>query len=362
MNGLTISALATRRDVDSGLLSVLRGAFGAIPGVIGALLLGSRSRGNTHPGSNADVLLIVDHLDLPMVHLVSDARKRVESDLGFAVSINVHTLADADPALSRWGLFIHKNRAELFVYQAKYTSVLLFGRNVFETFRDPAPSAVRAEAIRVTASFAYLLRKFLFDQSMAPHGAAEFMRTPLIAVEYLAGFHGYVSMGYQDGLAHLARHGHLDDEAADLLSECGERKASESYSDVDHELALRACDFLDRATAAMVDLYRRKGVSDIRWNGSACIGHWSLDLPQAAAMTVIRRGSEVLLLRRPSDDYLYPNRWTIPGGYLQPGEHPSHAAARELFEETGLHLMPGELFAGEPVVSDRLAAFAFEKS
>lgn len=360
MNGLTISEIVMRRHVDLGLVGALRGALSAVPGVVGAILLGSRSRGNTHTKSNADVLLIVDRLELPMVRQVSDARRQVEKDLGFTVSINVHTLADADPALSRWGLFMHKNRAELFVYQAKYTSVVLFGRNVFENFRDPAPSALRAEAIRVTASFAYFLRKFLFDQSLAPHGAAEFVRTPLIALEYLAGFHGYISMGYQDGMDYLTRHGYLDDEAVDLLHECGERKAASSYSGVDHAMALRACDFLNRAAASMSDLYRRKGVSDVRWNGSACISHWSLDLPQAAAMTIIRRGSEVLLLRRTSDDYLYPNRWTIPGGYLHQQEEPGQGAARELHEETGLHLIPGELFDGRPLVSERLAAFAFD--
>jgi 8-oxo-dGTP pyrophosphatase MutT (NUDIX family) len=110
----------------------------------------------------------------------------------------------------------------------------------------------------------------------------------------------------------------------------------------------------------MVGAYRRHGVCDIRWNGYDCETHWNLDLPQAAAMTVIRRDNNVLLLRRPADDYLYPNQWTIPGGYLQSGERPSDAAARELLEETGLRLLPEPLFGGVPVVSDRLAAFAYE--
>jgi 8-oxo-dGTP pyrophosphatase MutT (NUDIX family) len=194
---------------------------------------------------------------------------------------------------------------------------------------------------------------------MAPHGAAEFVRTPLIALEYLAAFHGYISMGYQDGFDYLSLHEKLDEADRDLLRECDERKSSSRYTDVDHTLMLAACEFLDRTHSTLVKTYRRRGVSDIRWNGSTCEVHWNLDLPQAAAMTIIRRREEVLLLRRPSDDYLYPNQWTIPGGYLQHAENPSQAAARELIEETGLRLIPAELFSGRPVISDRLAAFVF---
>ncbi len=38
-------------------------------------------------------------------------------------------------------------------------------------------------------------------------------------------------------------------------------------------------------------------------------------------------------------------RILIPGGYLQEGELPSHAAARELLEETGVTAAPKALFA-----------------
>ncbi|NWH07439.1 MAG: NUDIX hydrolase [Alphaproteobacteria bacterium] len=76
-------------------------------------------------------------------------------------------------------------------------------------------------------------------------------------------------------------------------------------------------------------------------------------------MTIIRAGDAVLVMRRPADDYLYPNSWTIPGGYLDAGELPVTAAAREIAEETGLFIKPEALFGGEPVMSDRLAAFCF---
>jgi hypothetical protein len=352
MNGLIISPLSQQSRADPALLEILASAFRRIPGIVGALLLGSRSRGNSHP-KNADVLLVVDHMDLVLVELIVDAKMRVQHGLGFGISINVHTVADTDPTLFQHGHFMHKNRAELFIYQAKYTSVVLFGRNVFDAFCDPSPTALRSETIRVVASFGYFLRKFLFDQSMAPHGTAEFIRTPLIALEYLAAFHGYISMGYQDGLDHLVRCEKVDCVDLDLLRECSERKSTSRYADVGQVLMLEACEFLDRMHATLVKTYRCRGVSDIRWNGSTCDAHWNLDLPQAASMVVLRQQDKILLLRRPSDDYLYPSRWTTPGGYLQHAENPSQAAARELLEETGLHLAPDELFKGRPVISSR---------
>lgn len=50
---------------------------------------------------------------------------------------------------------------------------------------------------------------------------------------------------------------------------------------------------------------------------------------------VVIRDGEVLLLRRSYDGFL-GGQWDIPGGKLDAGEQPDTAAARELFEETGL--------------------------
>src|SRR5919197_2590450 len=61
-----------------------------------------------------------------------------------------------------------------------------------------------------------------------------------------------------------------------------------------------------------------------------------------AGVLVVRDG-KVLLGRRALD----PARgtWDIPGGFLEPWEHPVVGAAREVAEETGLIVEPKELLA-----------------
>ncbi|WP_330181405.1 NUDIX domain-containing protein [Nocardia sp. NBC_01503] len=49
----------------------------------------------------------------------------------------------------------------------------------------------------------------------------------------------------------------------------------------------------------------------------------------------IERNGTVLLLRRAPGVFL-AGRWELPGGTIEPGEHPEHAAIREAAEETGL--------------------------
>ena len=56
----------------------------------------------------------------------------------------------------------------------------------------------------------------------------------------------------------------------------------------------------------------------------------------AGGAVVVRRGPEVLLVHRPKYD-----DWSFPKGKVDPGEHVTAAAVREVSEETGLHVRLG---------------------
>ncbi len=65
----------------------------------------------------------------------------------------------------------------------------------------------------------------------------------------------------------------------------------------------------------------------------------------AAGAVVSRKGPQVLLIHRPKYD-----DWSFPKGKLDPGEHATTAAVREVNEETGLdiRLGPGAAAPGLP--------------
>jgi 8-oxo-dGTP diphosphatase len=66
--------------------------------------------------------------------------------------------------------------------------------------------------------------------------------------------------------------------------------------------------------------------------------YWANGVPGVQAL--VERDGHVLLGRRRPDPGA--GRWDIPGGFVEEQEHPEDALRRELREETGLEIEPGE--------------------
>lgn len=58
--------------------------------------------------------------------------------------------------------------------------------------------------------------------------------------------------------------------------------------------------------------------------------------PKVASAVFIEDGSRVLLVRRTNEPFR--GMWTLPAGFVNGGEDPAEAAARECLEETGLNV------------------------
>jgi 8-oxo-dGTP pyrophosphatase MutT (NUDIX family) len=63
------------------------------------------------------------------------------------------------------------------------------------------------------------------------------------------------------------------------------------------------------------------------------------------ARVILRNNhGEIFLLKTHFDPEVgLPPRWITPGGGIDQGETPAHAAVRELFEETGIRVSPDQL-------------------
>ena len=58
--------------------------------------------------------------------------------------------------------------------------------------------------------------------------------------------------------------------------------------------------------------------------------------PKVAAAVLIEQEGRVLLVRRGNEPFR--GKWTLPAGFINGGEDPAEAAARECMEETGLNV------------------------
>ena len=58
--------------------------------------------------------------------------------------------------------------------------------------------------------------------------------------------------------------------------------------------------------------------------------------PKVAAAVLIEKDGRVLLVRRANEPFR--GLWTLPAGFINGGEDPAEAAARECLEETGLQV------------------------
>lgn len=75
--------------------------------------------------------------------------------------------------------------------------------------------------------------------------------------------------------------------------------------------------------------------------------------PKVAVICVVPREGQILMIRRGTD--LGYGLWGLPGGYVDRGEVVERAAAREVWEETGLEVEIGDMIglfseAGDPVI------------
>ncbi len=67
------------------------------------------------------------------------------------------------------------------------------------------------------------------------------------------------------------------------------------------------------------------------------------EAPIVAVGVVVKRGHEVLLVQRLNEPSR--GRWSLPGGVVELGETVREAGQREVQEECGLQIEPGEILA-----------------
>lgn len=166
-------------------------------------LYGSQLTGKRNSESDIDLLIVIKKLNSGLIKDLIKNKQELEFLLKRKISLNIHTLDELNPLYQKLEIFLHKNRSELIIYKYKYHYKLIYGNNVFEDFRDPDLTSVKKEAIKMLLSFSYFLKKFTLNPDLAPHKEKEFIRMPLISLEYIAAFYGYVALDKYDAFAFL---------------------------------------------------------------------------------------------------------------------------------------------------------------
>ena len=73
--------------------------------------------------------------------------------------------------------------------------------------------------------------------------------------------------------------------------------------------------------------------------------YMNLDKPYIISVYAAIRNSkgELLLLKRSEDSNTNPGKWDLPGGKIEREEILEEAVVREVWEETGIEIVPGEI-------------------
>src|SRR2546429_2299081 len=82
-----------------------------------------------------------------------------------------------------------------------------------------------------------------------------------------------------------------------------------------------------------------------------------LSTPEVAVGAVVRRGDEILLIRRGRGTAV--GQWAIPGGRVEFGEGLKAAVAREVREETGLEVTVGRFLGWAERMGDDPAPYHY---
>lgn len=94
----------------------------------------------------------------------------------------------------------------------------------------------------------------------------------------------------------------------------------------------------------LIDLYDRNGNRTGRVVDKD--GEYQLSEDEyklAVGMWIVDGEGKIFLTRRSMEKSYAPGKWENPAGHVQAGEDPVDAIVRELFEETGIRVEPGQI-------------------